>query len=41
MSEFSTIGGQLRFNFDEYCEGYVESCLEFDTQKFWQTTYLF
>ncbi len=45
VSEFSAIGGQLHFNFDEYFEGYVESRLEFsfnfDTQEFWQTTYLF
>jgi len=45
VSEFSAIGGQLHFNFDEYFEGYVESRLEFsfdfDAQEFWQTTYLF
>lgn len=45
VSEFSAVGGQLHFNFDEYTEGYVESRLEFsfnfDTQEFWQTTYLF
>ncbi|MBL1437439.1 MAG: hypothetical protein COB08_014705 [Rhodobacteraceae bacterium] len=45
VSEFSAVGGQLHFNFDEYYDGYVESRLEFsfdfDKQEFWQTTYLF
>ncbi len=45
VSEFRASGGQLHFNFDEMYNGYVESRLEFsfdfNTQEFWQTTYLF